>query len=144
MITYSIAHKDDLPSIIELLSENTLPSIDVHHYIDNFIVSKSDGRIIGTIGIEKCGSEGLLRSLSVSSDFRNKNIGKRLYLKLLEHALENNIKRFHLLTTTAEAYFKRLDFEIKDRSEAPEVIKTTLEFSSLCPSSSTYMVKTIK
>jgi amino-acid N-acetyltransferase len=143
MITYSVSAQEDLPAIVELLSENLLPSIDIHHHLANFIVAKSDGHIIGTIGVEKHGNEGLLRSLAVSSDFRNQKIGQELYQRLTLLAAENDIKRFHLLTTTAEKYFSRLDFKMKDRNEAPEEIKNTLEFSSLCPASSTYMVKII-
>jgi amino-acid N-acetyltransferase len=143
MITYSQAKKEDLPEIIELLAESTLPSVDVHHHIDNFIVAKKGKRIVGAIGIERYENEGLLRSFVVADNERNGSIGKKLYSNLASFSKENNVSRLHLLTTTAEGYFKRLGFEVVERSNAPEAIRNTMEFSSLCPSSSTYMVKSI-
>jgi amino-acid N-acetyltransferase len=47
----------------------------------------------------------------------------------------------YLLTTTADAFFRRLGYEQTARELAPPAIKATREFSSLCPSSSIFMVK---
>jgi amino-acid N-acetyltransferase len=143
MITYSTAILSDLPGIVKLLSENQLPTEDVHKHLENFIVAKSDGEVVGSIGIERYNEDGLLRSLAVSEKLRNQSIGKELYSKLLSYSKQRNINRLHLLTTTAELYFKRVEFEVTDRSKAPDSIKNTLEFSTLCPSSSIYMVKSL-
>ena len=143
MIQYQNARPEDLEGIIELLSENTLPTLDVHKHINHFIIAKKDAKIIGSIAVECYNNHGLLRSFAISKESRNLSIGKELYLKLLSYAQENNINTLHLLTTTAETYFKKLGFTLTDRSLAPESIKKTAEFSDLCPSSSSYMVKKI-
>jgi amino-acid N-acetyltransferase len=46
-----------------------------------------------------------------------------------------------LLTTTAEDFFRALGYARIARELAPEAIRTTREFSSLCPASSVVMVK---
>jgi quercetin dioxygenase-like cupin family protein len=50
------------------------------------------------------------------------------------------INNLHLLTTTAEKFFASPGFSVVPRDEAPASMKATSEFSSICPSSSTYMV----
>jgi quercetin dioxygenase-like cupin family protein len=49
------------------------------------------------------------------------------------------VQNLHLLTVTAEKYFLSKGFIVTDRSLAPESIKCTSEFSTLCSSTSTYM-----
>ena len=143
MIQFHAATTEDLEEIIELLAENVLPSSDVHKHINHFFIAKKGDKVIGSIGLEVYNNHGLLRSLAVSKEYRNLNIGKELYSTLLSYSRKNRINTLHLLTTTAETYFKKLDFTLTDRNLAPESIKKTAEFSELCPSSSTYMVKNI-
>jgi len=50
----------------------------------------------------------------------------------------------YLLTTTAEAYFERLSFKPVERQAAPPEVQATREYSALCPSSSSLMVKTLE
>jgi amino-acid N-acetyltransferase len=47
----------------------------------------------------------------------------------------------YLLTTTAETFFERRGYRRVDRTEAPQAIQTTVEFASLCPASSAFMIK---
>lgn len=109
-----------------------------------FFVAKDGDKVIGTIGLETYGKDGLLRSFGVLPVYRNKEIGNRLLTQMLQAAKVSGIETLHLLTTTAEAYFLRRGFSKADRAVAPLTIKTTSEFSALCPSTSAYMLLDIK
>jgi amino-acid N-acetyltransferase len=60
-----------------------------------------------------------------------------------QYAASMGVRSIYLLTTTAEAFFKRLGYEHIERSQAPPSIQRTREFASLCPASSAFMVKSL-
>jgi amino-acid N-acetyltransferase len=138
-IEFRVGSINDIPKIQNLLMENSLPYMDLMESKVILIVAVCDQDIIGSIGIEKTGNDGLLRSFAVMDSYKNMGIGLNLYNFLLKLAKEEEIKTLHLLTTTADKYFEKLGFSVKDRSTAPIDIKNTSEFSELCPSSSIYM-----
>ena len=140
MITYNVANTEEVGDIIHLLEQNNLPASDIHESAIEFIVAKNNSKIIGCVGLEKQGDHGLLRSFAVESEFRNMGVGAELYHHILKHALQFNIKTMHLLTDTATEYFSKAGFVVTDRKNAPYEITKTVEFSSLCPVSSKYMV----
>jgi amino-acid N-acetyltransferase len=139
MITYSLAEAKDLEIIKETLQSVHLPFADVDESEIEFIAAKSKSEIIGCIGLEKYGTDGLLRSFAVKESFQNKGMGQELYRQLLTFACNEKVTTLHLLTTTASAYFSRMGFADANRNEAPETIRQSKEFSSLCPASSVYM-----
>jgi len=140
MITYTIANAEDIEAITALLDQNNLPVSDIRENTIDFIVAINNSKIIGCIGLEKKGDHGLLRSFAVESEFRNRSIGIELYHRILKQALLFNIKTMHLLSDTASEYFSKVGFVVAERKNAPYEIAETIEFSSLCPVSSKYMV----
>jgi amino-acid N-acetyltransferase len=48
-----------------------------------------------------------------------------------------------LLTTTAEDYFARLEFERVTRAEVPPGVANSLEFTSACPASAAVLRRTL-
>lgn len=139
-INYRYANKEDLENIVNLLKENALPIVDIDLIKIKFILAEIDVKLIGCIGVEPYGKEGLLRSLAVNMNYRNSGIGNNLLQYLISFSKEMGITNLHLLTTTAESYFLSKNFVKSNREIAPDSIKNTIEFSSLCPSSSSYMV----
>jgi arsenate reductase len=129
----------DLSEIEKLLEENRLPYKDVKSSKVEFFIAIQNERIIGCIGFENCNKNWLVRSFAVDSEFRKQNIGKKLLNELISLAVIKNVYQLHLLTTTADLYFKRNGFIVSARSHAPKQILETTEFSSLCPDSSIYM-----
>jgi amino-acid N-acetyltransferase len=117
-----------------------LPYSDIYESQVDFIVAKNDEQIVGCIGLEKYGTEGLLRSFAIELNFRKKGYGKELYNRLLTYGMQNKVNTLHLLTTTAREYFINVGFSVQNRSNAPEIIQNSREFKGLCPSSSIYMV----
>lgn len=134
----------DFEKIKKLLKDNNLPYEDIHSSGVEFITSESKGKLVGCIGIEKYGEDGLLRSLAVEEEYKNRGLGKRLLNKLINKGKNEGIKKLHLLTTTADKYFTRNGFRTIERLNAPVTIAKSKEFSKICPSNSIYMVKEIK
>lgn len=136
---YKLASLSDIKEIQNLLKKNSLPFEDLESSMVSLFVSVLNGQIIGCIGVEIKGEDGLLRSFSVTDKYKNQGIGNALFNILVNYSKSENIKKLHLLTTTADGYFSKKGFVKSDRINAPESIQTTTEFSTLCPSSSVYM-----
>lgn len=125
-----------------LLVGEELPVSDLHSSDQlNFFGAIVGGRIVGAIGIERHGNVGLLRSLVVAKASRKMGCGQKLVAKAEAWAYEDGIKSLYLLTTTATRFFSRLGYEVVPRTQAPDSIASTAEFSALCPSSATFMHK---
>jgi amino-acid N-acetyltransferase len=144
-IVYRMAEKAELPVIAALLKKNKLPASDIADIPVDFIIATDDAnQVIGSIAVERFKENGLLRSFAVDQSYRDQKIGSNLVDRLIAYSLQSGVTSLHLLTTTAEKYFTAKGFTVLNREEAPASIKSTTEFSQLCPSSSTYMKRTIK
>jgi amino-acid N-acetyltransferase len=95
-----------------------------------FIVAKQEGKIIGCIGLENCGKTGLLHSLAVKRDFRGSGLGRQLYEKASEQALDEGIEEFYVLTRASEGLFAKWGFQTIDREQAPAEISDTNDFKN--------------
>jgi amino-acid N-acetyltransferase len=134
------ATKDDLPRVIELLESSSLPITGVAQALSGFLVAEREGSIVGSIGIESCGDRfALLRSTAVQNEWRGRGLGRRLVERAIAAAKANGVDAVYLLTTTAERYFPSFGFERVERSEVPDAVQATEEFSSACPASATVM-----
>jgi amino-acid N-acetyltransferase len=95
------------------------------------------------IGLEQFDKLGLLRSLVIDPAVRRSGIGRQLVAALEAKAVARGVAELWLLTIDAEAYFLKLGYEIKERDRAPDVIRETDEFSSLCPGDAIVMKKSL-
>jgi amino-acid N-acetyltransferase len=127
--------------VLKLLIACKLPTEDVDLNSQQFWIAKSDGEIAGCIGLERAGNYGLLRSLAVDSNFRNRGIARILINHLIENA--QGIVDLYLLTKTVDQYFIRHGFVREAREVAPKEIQQTKQFLMLCPSSAILMKKTL-
>ena len=82
-MNHRVATSKDLPTIKELLNISKLPSDDIDDHINNFIVIEEKEEIIGAGGLEIYDDIGLVRSIAVVADHRNKGIGGKIY-RLIE------------------------------------------------------------
>ena len=102
------ASPDDLRDILELLSQVQLPHDGVAENLSDFLVARDESsRLIATIGIERHGNTGLLRSAAVAPEYQGCGIGSRLTEQLLQRATNDGMERVVLLTTTASDFFAR-------------------------------------
>ena len=109
----------DLGDIHALLTEVDLPHEGVEEHLGGFLVARdAEGRLQGTIGIERRGDVGLLRSAAVSPGLQHPGVGSRLTSALLGRAADDGVEKVVLLTTTARDFFsRRFGFEEAERGE---------------------------
>lgn len=144
--TIRSASTKDWPTLERLLRDANLPAddIDAGHAEQFLVAENSDATppaISGLIGLQSFGRTGLLRSLVVHADQRGAGTGRRLVAALEKKAGAAGITDLWLLTIDAEVFFWKLDYRIAERSEAPDSIKSTQEYKSLCPGSAHLMHK---
>jgi len=96
---------------------------------------------VGLVGMELFSRHALLRSLVVDPKVRATGLGSRLVEHAEAHARAHGAESIYLLTTTAEGFFGARGYARTERSTAPESIRGTREFASLCPASSAFMIK---
>jgi amino-acid N-acetyltransferase len=127
-----------------LLQSQGLPDSDItDEHLEHFFFAGSVGSPLGLVGLELYGTDALLRSLVVGENARGKGLGSTLVAHAEQYASTKGVRSLYLLTTTAEAFFKRLGYAQINRSQAPASIKETREFASLCPASSAFMMKAL-
>jgi N-acetylglutamate synthase-like GNAT family acetyltransferase len=134
----------DLSAISRLLDNAGLPSADLAcaHDFQTWILEQ-DGTLLGAVGLERFGSDALLRSLVVAPEHRKRGLAQELVACLEYDAKEAGVQRLVLLTETAENFFRRLGYSITDRSLVSDSVKQSAEFRTLCPASAVCMLKTL-
>lgn len=128
----------------ELLGAAGLPTADLPSgRLEQFWGCGAPDRPKGIVGLETHGPYGLVRSLVVDEAYRNRGCAKALVSALESYARFKRLSAIFLLTETAERFFSSLGYEIVARSEVPELIQATQEFSGLCPHSAAVMKKSL-
>jgi len=134
--------KPNEAAVKQLLTASDLPIEDLTaQHLQHFFGCGSGPELEGMIGLELFGEVALLRSLAVASSRRSAGLGSRLVAHAERHARDQGVQSLYLLTTTAEKFFLRRGYARIPREGAPAAIKTTSEFSGICPVSSAFMVK---
>lgn len=141
MITITKAKNEQRQEIVELLKIENLPVNDLPVTLDNFFVATEEDKVVGAIGLEIYGNYGLLRSMVVNKDHRNKNIASQLVKELEQYATMRGNISMYLLTETASHYFERKDYQQINRDEVPTALQGSSEFSHVCPVSAIVMRK---
>jgi amino-acid N-acetyltransferase len=134
----------DWDAVQALLLAADLPIDDLGpERLNGFLIAQDEIATVGLIGLEILGTVGLLRSLVVARNARNTGLGGKLVGALEAAAVAAGIAELWLLTIDAERFFQRHEFEIIDRTAAPDEIRQTDEFSALCPDSAYLMRKSL-
>ena len=132
----------DQTAVYNLLAACELPYQDITpSKLGQFWTLRDGDSVVGVVGLELYGNIGLLRSLAVLTRYRGRGLGSELLSKAEERARSQGIETLYLLTTTADEFFVRRGYERVERDSAPDAIKETAEFRSLCPDSAVCMVK---
>ena len=133
------ATTSDRPAVDMLLQASSLPPADLAATGAVFFVAERDGRIVGSVGLETYADAGLLRSLAINEGYRGAGIGRMLVGRAMGVAAAQALDSVYLLTTTAEAYFKRFGFEPIPRDAVQGMVRRSSEFATLCPASAVAM-----
>lgn len=142
-LNIQIAGQKNLTAVSHFLTKQNLPISDLLEENVSLYLAYDGQDLVATIGLEKYGKIGLLRSLAVKETFRNQQIADKMIKGLFEVCKSENIKMIYLLTTTAENYFLKKGFLPVEREVVPAVIRQTREFRSICPSSAVVMYREV-
>jgi N-acetylglutamate synthase-like GNAT family acetyltransferase len=124
----------DLSDLSRALAEASLPADDLAEPGRQFFRFERGGELVGFGGLERYGSDALLRSVVVLPQHRSRGEGKAITANLLAAAQEAGAGQAYLLTTTAEGFFKSLGFAVVPRDDAPPAILGTYQATTTCSS----------
>jgi amino-acid N-acetyltransferase len=137
-----IERRPERAGATRLLEAAALPTSDLtDDHMEHFFYCGSANAPVGLVGVEFRGRDALLRSLVVAPDRQRSGLGAALVDKAEAHARSSGARSIFLLTTTAEDFFRKRGYAPADRATAPDAIRTSREFSDLCPASSAFLVK---
>ena len=142
-VTIATPRREDLLEIFALLEECNLPKEGLAPYISTTLVARKGIEIVGCSALELYQEFALLRSVAVKPGFRKQGLALRLTRAALDLAKEHHVTNVYLLTETASTFFSKLGFLQIPRSNVPENIKRSVEFTTLCPDTATVMMKSL-
>lgn len=135
------ADSNDFKTVTTLLQSENLPIEDIVRELPHFFVIEDGNNVIAVGGLEVYGNDGLVRSMIVDPNYRNRSLAAILLNKLQEYAAEQGITALYLITTTAREYFAKKGFKAIAREEVSSSLASSREFSTLCPSTATVMMR---
>ena len=138
-VTIAPARASDYDVVAALLEREHLPLDGLQQHFENAIVARAENRIIGCSAIEVYEGGALLRSVAVVAEYRGAGVGSDLTHAAIQLARRRFAPAVYLLTTTAERFFRKFNFEIIDRADVPATVQTSAEFTHACPSSAIIM-----
>ncbi len=127
------ASMEDLRPISVMLVQAGLPDEDVADHLDTFLVIEKGYAIVGVIGLEllKDGSV-LARSLVVEERQRGQGLADLLWEGALFLARDRGAKTLWAMTYSVDDLLTRWGCKAIAREDAPEPLKVTRQFSTLC------------
>ncbi|MEO6067386.1 MAG: arsenic resistance N-acetyltransferase ArsN2 [Gemmatimonadota bacterium] len=134
----------DLPAIERLLTANDLILEGVREAVGDFVVAEEGGAIVGTIGLEVRGAFALLRSAAVDPARHRGGIGAQLVERVVERALDHQLRALYLFTPTAAPFFERHGFTGTTREAIPAELRETGQFSHACGATAVTMVRMLE
>jgi amino-acid N-acetyltransferase len=127
------ANPGHLEAIEQLLGKNRLPLDGLRDHLGMALIARRGVEILGCAAVENYGQAGLLRSVAVHRDWRNRGLGRQLVYDCLDMARVQGIARIYLLTETAVEFFRQLGFTAVQRDRVDHQVTQSLEFVSACP-----------
>ncbi|MFN0214209.1 MAG: arsenic resistance N-acetyltransferase ArsN2 [Saprospiraceae bacterium] len=129
----------EVHALIDFLQKVNLPTSDLPSDLSGFTLAFDGNEIVGSAGLELLGILGLLRSVAVAETHRDQQLGQQLFAAALDYARSHEVQEVFLITNTADRYFAKKGFQELERSQVPDEIAQTEQFSGLCPSTAVVM-----
>ncbi|MDA4111026.1 MAG: GNAT family N-acetyltransferase [Thaumarchaeota archaeon] len=105
-----------------------------------FWVAKNvEDKLIGAVGLETWGNQGLLRSLVVEKSYRGLGVGRSLVLHTVELARKRKLKELFLITEAVKDYYLKFGFEVLERNNVEGQVLGSAEFRGACLESADVM-----
>ena len=140
LIPRTISTLEEYELFCAQLKSAELPFHDLNVVDSSIMVGYYKGNeLVGTGALEVYGDFALLRSLSVKFGLRGQSMGSMITENLLTLASENGLKGVYLLTETAHGFFLKKGFIDVARETVPPEVRTSSEFSQVCPATAVCM-----
>ena len=142
-ITIEPAGEAMLPALLSLLAASGLPPEGLSDHLSTALVARDNDQVIGSAALELYGSSALLRSVAVAPTYQGQGLGQQLTRAAIDLAQGRGVIDLYLLTETAGAFFPKFGFSPIDRADVPSQVKSSLEFTTLCPDSALVMAASV-
>ncbi|MHB8511414.1 MAG: HAD-IIA family hydrolase [Actinomycetota bacterium] len=130
----------DLPGVAHLLHEGSLQAGNVRERAGRTIVAEAGRKeMLGTAAWDPVGSAAILRSIAVRTQSRGKGVGLLLVAGALRTAFKAGVREAWLVTTDAQAFFKRCGFTEINREDVPDEVAAHPQISRECPATASVM-----
>jgi amino-acid N-acetyltransferase len=96
---------------------------------------------VGFGGLEIHGRDALLRSVVILPRLREIGMGRAIVETLETEAAARQCRAIYLLTTSQTEFFARLGYAPCERSDVPDGIRASGQFTTLCPATADVMIK---
>jgi len=114
-----------IQKLINLYANNGLLPLSLHEIyerIRDFFIYKIESKIVGAASLHIIWEDlAEFRSLAVHANYRQQGIGKALVMRALDEAKDLQLKKVFLLTNKNK-YFRKLGFQLIDKSELPHKV----------------------
>lgn len=138
-VTIAPARWSDYEVVAALLEREHLPLDGLRRHFEHAFVARVANRVVGCAALEVYEGGALLRSVAVDAEYRGGGVGTKLTHAAIQLAARRLVPAVYLLTTTAEQFFRNLNFEIVDRADVPRSVTVSEEFAHACPSTAIVM-----
>ena len=117
--------RDDVGLNVPINEQPELRNIAHAYRHGGFWLAISDGEIVGTVGVVRYGSSGILKKLFVRHDYRGRGGPSHcLHAKAVSWAQTLGLNAMYLDTpsvaTRSHGFYRRKGYQIVDRSELPQ------------------------
>ena len=119
------ANRNDVQMVEKFLGQANISAVGLEDSIEDFlVVENEEGKIEGTLGIERHGKYALLRSLVISPSFQQHHI-LQLFEQAQIYAKKREVEKLFLFTNKANfaSFFELLGFVPQKTEEVPAEIE---------------------
>ncbi|WP_408008641.1 GNAT family N-acetyltransferase [Pseudalkalibacillus sp. A8] len=106
MLSFRPAETNDTPSIKKFVAQAGLSSEGIEECIQTFIILETDKKkMAGTVGLERFGESGLIRSLVLDKEYSSEELLLRLLTAIIRLADQQGVKTVYLLTKVTSIFY---------------------------------------
>jgi N-acetylglutamate synthase-like GNAT family acetyltransferase len=123
------ARRSDLAKAKSLLDRVNLPYPDLEHHLEELLVLRDGGDLVGCVAMELYDDVGLLRSLAVVPERRGEGLGWMLADAALARARQRGARAVFLTTEHATDFFaEKFGFKTCERAALSRAMLTSSQF----------------
>lgn len=109
-----------------------------------FLGVRRGGELVATVALEALDAQTtLLRSVAVAPAHRGQGLARDLVSFAEQLAYSRDNAHLYLITDRAQEFFADLGYAVTARQSAPAAVRSSSEFTQLCPDSATLMHKAL-